>query len=184
MTVNNKKLGNIVPFPLLPPPQLPELKLDTKKLDEKMTELSKIRLLILSTDFHEKWLRPQLKMKNIPTIWIGNFDWSVFENRIIKQGKLDTYFLQSGGILGVASEGIFAVSMKFFATNIFDGPDGLIRNILDNQNTIIKYILYGGIIDYIYGIHLFHYLVDINLIKPLIEQSKWLFENLGLGYVA
>ena len=78
--MENKKHGNIIPFPLLTPPKLPDEKLNINVLDTKIPPIVKLYFKTRNYDFNEKWLIPELRLKNIPAIKIGLFvKWSTDE---------------------------------------------------------------------------------------------------------
>jgi len=142
-------------------------------------------------DFYKDWLIPELKSKRICTMRLDSFDWNVFQERLLKIHneieKIDTYFLTHQGIFGVASEDIlFALNFTYYSTSSYGyyGAPGLMREIIENSQRMIELLIYGGIFDYLFTIHLFDFWIEREKIIPLIHQSKWVFEKLGIGYLA
>jgi len=86
---------------------------------------------------------------------LNNFDWSVFEGRLLKIGdefeKIDSYHLNNG-IFGLASEGIFAMKFAYFWENFYGnlGNPGLMRKITNSQREIIKLLSFCGIFNYLF----------------------------------
>jgi hypothetical protein len=192
MENNCKNFGNIIPFPKLNPPSLPQANspsISTRDFDNQLKDIISI-LSRAQYDFYKEWLIPELKSKRICTIRLDSFDWSVFQERLLKIDnkieKIDTYFLSHQGIFGVASEGLFALNFTYYSTDSYGyvGNPGLMRQIENSQDRMIELLFYGGIFDYLFTIHMFDFWIERKKIIQLINQSKWIFEKLGIGYIA
>ncbi|MHA1428686.1 MAG: hypothetical protein ACTSQI_22135 [Candidatus Helarchaeota archaeon] len=193
MENNYKNFGSIKPFPKLKPPLLPQANppaLTSRDFDNQLKDIISI-LSRAQYDFYEGWLIPELKSNRICTIRLDSFDWSVFQERLLKIDdeieKIDIYFLTHQGIFGVASEGLFALNFTYCSQDNYGhyGSPGLMRQVIENsQNRMIELLIYSGIFDFLLTIHLFDFWIEQKKIRPLINQSKWVFEKLGIGYIA